>query len=430
MNLKGKRFLITHSIIQGIMESTVVALELAEYLQSKGAKVTVYTSYFGNPAMKFFSEKKINVVGGTEEPRLNLEDYDYIWVHSQVLPFSFIEQLGQKIPKRMPVFIFNHMSALEEVSDEHPYIHGLEEALSSLSLFVSLETQKKQLPFYSKKLAFELYRNPAPMSYVNLRYAPRADLRKILIVSSHPPAELLEAKEILKKKGYTVESLGEKQEKDTLAKPKLLGQYDLIITIGKTVQYCLTAGIPVYVYDHFGGDGYLTEGNYQSIADRNYSGRNSKKKVANELVADILSGYGDAVKYQVKNRDAFIDELSIEKVLPDILNSIKPRKIEQFSVGFTKTMLSAQRFGNRFYKYWGWLKDVERYRDQLWSESVELRNDNEQLKKNIEVLNREKESLFNETQKLLNSKSYKLGRFVATPIITLKRVARRFRREK
>lgn len=33
---------------------------------------------------------------------------------------------------------------------------------------------------------------------------------------------------------------------------EILSQYDVAITIGKTVQYCLVMGVPVYVYDKFG----------------------------------------------------------------------------------------------------------------------------------------------------------------------------------
>ena len=47
-----------------------------------------------------------------------------------------------------------------------------------------------------------------------------------------------------------------------------LQQYDLVITIGRTVPRCLAMGVPVYVYDYLGGPGYLTEANF-SLAERN-----------------------------------------------------------------------------------------------------------------------------------------------------------------
>ena len=59
--------------------------------------------------------------------------------------------------------------------------------------------------------------------------------------------------------------------------PDLLLKFDLILTIGKTVQYGLVLGIPVYNYDHFGGDGYITlqnidfESNYGFTGKPNYT---------------------------------------------------------------------------------------------------------------------------------------------------------------
>lgn len=58
IKLKGSRFLITQPMIAGINGSTTVTLELADYIQSKGGIVQVYTYYLGHPAQKFFEEKK------------------------------------------------------------------------------------------------------------------------------------------------------------------------------------------------------------------------------------------------------------------------------------------------------------------------------------------------------------------------------------
>ena len=51
-------------------------------------------------------------------------------------------------------------------------------------------------------------------------------------------------------------------EKPAITSAELLDHYDCVISIGKTVQYCLVQGIPVFLYDRFGGPGYLNESNY------------------------------------------------------------------------------------------------------------------------------------------------------------------------
>ena len=44
-------------MIHGLNGSTLVTLELADYLQNEGAKVEVYTYFFDNPSKHFFDEK-------------------------------------------------------------------------------------------------------------------------------------------------------------------------------------------------------------------------------------------------------------------------------------------------------------------------------------------------------------------------------------
>jgi hypothetical protein len=62
-------------------------------------------------------------------------------------------------------------------------------------------------------------------------------------------------------------------EKPAITSAELLDHYDCVISIGKTVQYCLVQGIPVFLYDRFGGPGYLNESNYELAEYYNFSGR-------------------------------------------------------------------------------------------------------------------------------------------------------------
>ncbi|MGH7218326.1 MAG: glycosyltransferase, partial [Candidatus Microsaccharimonas sp.] len=78
-DLKGKRFLITQSSLRVIAGSEINTLEIADYLQSCGAVVTVYTYFFSEPISTYFHEKGINVV--TDETKLDMKSFDYVWVH-------------------------------------------------------------------------------------------------------------------------------------------------------------------------------------------------------------------------------------------------------------------------------------------------------------------------------------------------------------
>ena len=101
-------------------------------------------------------------------------------------------------------------------------------------------------------------------------------LDKIAIISNHIPQELLELKE--KMGGYyqvDLIGLGYRTEQ---VNAEFLQQYDLVITIGRTVPRCLAMGVPVYVYDYLGGPGYLTEANFSLAERNNFSGRGFEKR--------------------------------------------------------------------------------------------------------------------------------------------------------
>ena len=96
-------------MIRGICGSTMVTLELAEKLQNLGATVTIYTCDYGIPAKSIFETKHLKIDTFQNNPKYKLSDFDYIWVHSQVLPLSIIDALSHKLPSKVPNFIFLHM---------------------------------------------------------------------------------------------------------------------------------------------------------------------------------------------------------------------------------------------------------------------------------------------------------------------------------
>ncbi|MCR5832369.1 MAG: hypothetical protein K6G36_00265 [Candidatus Saccharibacteria bacterium] len=337
----GKRFLITQPMIRGLNGSTMVTLELASFLKSCGAKVVVYTNIALDPALSLFKKAEIRVITPQEKMEFSVNDFDYIWVHSLTLPRSLLDDL--KIErKKNPPFIFLHMSALDQIPDEHPWIYQLEEKLSSLSLYISDGTltanEKYGLP---KKVGF--YRNPAPVEFAEAaRKEAPAELKRLLVVSNHPPKEVLEATEMLEKRGVVVDKLGEGQAKYSLVTPELLKKYDAVITIGKTVQYCLMTNTPVYIYDHFGGEGWLTPKNYDRTKSFNFSGRFTSNKPGAEIAEDLINGFSDAVAFQNSLSLEQKEDFMIDRVLEKILTQVEPRKLGAFDSEYIETVKAAE----------------------------------------------------------------------------------------
>ena len=408
-----KRILITQPMMHWFTGSTVVTIELAEYLQEQGAEVTVYTCFCDDPVRTVCKEKRIRVDRADEEPRYRLSDFDYIWVHSQILPLSIVEELHKKLPKCMPKFVFLHMSAMDWLPDEKPWIKGLEEQLSSVSLTICEEVEEIVVKYFDKPPLMRYFRNPAPIEF-SQRLKPINDkLKNVLIVSNHPPEEVLEAKGILRKQGINVVSLGEYQETYKLTDIKLLSDFDAVITIAKTVQYCLVSGTPVYIYDWFGGPGYLNARNYDKTRWRNYSGRGFKRKSAETIAAEIVKDYARAKRYQQANVGEFAKDLSIEKVVPGIFSELDQRgDLRPLSDSYYESLKSAEIFAEKRFMDASWV----RIRADEAARVPGLERENQKLRNSLRVA----EDDLRIASEKLNAKSYRAFNKIISPYAKLR----------
>ena len=408
--LKNKHILITQPAIRSINGSTVVTLELAQELLNCGAKVTIYTCDYADPAKIIFKKHGIQIDQAQDNPDYRLSDFDYIWIHSQIIPLSIIKHLSRKLPTKLPAFIFLHMSGMDWIPDEKPWIYNLENQLSSMSLFICEEVKNVNQSILSSKIPTKYFRNPAPAAYKDRSLKPSDHLQKLLIVSSHPPKEVLEAKRILQSKhNIKVDILGEGQEKYELFSKKLLEQYDAVLTIAKTVQYCLLSGTPVYVYDTYGGGpGWLNENNFKDSKIRNFSGYQNDKypnyeggafhyKTANQIATELLNGYHDSLLYHQEHQNDFIASFAIDLVLPQIFTDIKARKITPFSAEYAKSAIAAQLFATDKFKIGGLLYERDRIIHSLAKEKAHLTQENSQLL-----------DFKQKAEAVFNSKSYKI----------------------
>ncbi|MBT1182277.1 hypothetical protein JS531_10045 [Bifidobacterium sp. CP2] len=426
--IKGKRILITHVFIQRLMGSTVLTLELADYLQQQGADVTVFCSEYAEPVRSLFEERHLKVIDD-ENHDFHLADYDIIWLNSQVLPLSLVEELKHPVQETLPAFIFNHMSALDKIADEFPYIYGLEERLASLVLTIAPEVERKILPYFDVIPPHALFPNPAPTAFSELHHdMPEQTLKRVLIVSNHAPQEIHDAAALLESRGIEVAHFGEGGGRPTLVTPERLSGYDAVITIGKTVQYCLTAGIPVYVYDHFGGFGYLDDGNFALAAENNFSGRGGSQHSAEYIADDIITHYPQALAYHTHNRESFINRYSIDCVLPVLLQSVHKRQIEPFSSAYTLSVLSAERGAYRFYRTWSWANYLEDERARLTTRLDQTSEELGNVRAALQTLQDSEARLQHRLQEIESSHAFRIGKVLMLPPHLIKVLTRRLLR--
>lgn len=406
--LKNKRILITHPFLFDINGATNVALELAQYLQKSHAKVRVYTNVFENPIKQFFEKAKIQVDVASDNPRYHFKDFDYIWINSQTFPESLLMELSSKKElANLPTIIFMHMSAHENCADEMPYIYKFEENLSSLSLFVSEEAFRANERYFETPPKHDYYRNPAPTTYCSINKILKKP-KKILVVSNHPCQEILEIRKPLAKKGIVVDYLGIVGDRYTMINEKILSRYDAVISIGKTVQYCLVSGIPVYIYDQFGGPGWLNNNNYLKTREKNFSGRGFQTKTPEKIINELISNYQSAAAYHLDNRPRFQKEYSIDQVIPKLFKhaDLQNKRVAPLSSANIAAHRSLLKLVDINFNKW-----YQVYTNNLLHDEYEsLRQNYNSLKQDYEALNNRTNNLELENQDLktiVNSRSVK-----------------------
>lgn len=268
--------------------SELQILELYRFFKQHQCKVNIFASGYGHPIINFFDVSDI-----LQDPsEIILEKYNIIWNQHFVLPRLF----KNKNQKCNAIIFSVHLSPYEPL--EFCSVPCML-ALDNIHFIAnSYETRDKLLSLGVNK-PIHISFNAAPNDYLT-DDIPK-ELRKIAIVSNHYKGELREAAEILAK-DYQVDIYGRNGGKIEIVTPELIKKYDCIISIGKTVQYSILANRPIYVYDHFGGSGYLNKENYDKAIYYNFSGRGFERKDAKTIVKEIKNGFNDNIHF-IKSRD-------------------------------------------------------------------------------------------------------------------------------
>jgi len=341
MDFRGKEILITQNSLVNYTGSEIATLELSNYFIECGARVTIFTFSFDKPISEEFANNNINIITDINAD-ITLSQFDLLWIHHQLVPIKILDELA--MGHSLPIVVFSHMSSF--IPHESPYIYGLEEEISSLKLFNSNETKKLLSKFFNEKSG-AILPNPTPKSFINKQdIRPKRNTpEKILVVSNHPTHEVIETIKILNNKGVETNIIGV-LDSPRLITPELLINYDAVITIGKTVQYCLVLGIPVYCYDQFGGCGFLNRQNYKKAFEFNFSGRGFDKKTPKSISSELYNGFFEARDYMYANRETAKKQFDIELCLNKVLHNLKPKgltKIDRAAIESYKAALCIEQ---------------------------------------------------------------------------------------
>ncbi|MDB1111873.1 glycosyltransferase [Pseudomonas extremaustralis] len=308
----GKKALVACSRLVDFAGAEIASIEIASTLSDLGFEVVLAAIEVGGVIESEMTASGISFVDLSITSLAN-EKFDFVWVSHYVVAY--------------------HLFARDRISASHGFY-------SSLSHFEPLETPPLPNIFFSQYLVhsqenFEhfserhphlsgrlsIFPNAAPVGYFEIaKQSVHSKLDSIGIISNHAPEEILELIELFKNSAIKVELVG-LQGTPKRVTPKVISEYSAVITIGKSVQYCLAAGVPVYCYDRFGGPGWIVSDVFESAFEKNFSGRCTPRKIsATQIFENIIAGYESTLEQSQVLRGIALDKFSLKNNLKQILN--------------------------------------------------------------------------------------------------------------
>ncbi|PIT53456.1 hypothetical protein BHC44_05765 [Snodgrassella alvi] len=295
--------LILTNHLADLCGSEIQVLEIYNYLKNRKHNVKIYANTMNYPIIQYFD--KNDLLTGIEH--VDLDTIDLVWSQHCLFASLFQNRIYRELHIKL---ISVHLSPYEMLElCSIPYM----KLLKCVFVANSLETKDKLISLGIDNNNIFVSNNCAPSEYLD-NQLKKKNLHNILVVSNHLPQEVIDAIDILSKK-YQVTTIGGK--KPVLVNPELIKKYDMLITIGKTVQYGLLSGVPVYCYDHFGGPGFLNSKNFNTARYYNFSGRGFNKKTAKQIILEIEENFEYASDFssQLSDKSQFLLENFMEIIV-------------------------------------------------------------------------------------------------------------------
>ena len=291
------RVLLCNNALRNHTGSEIHCRELAEHLIANGHSVTAASFLIGEPIAGELERAGAEIVP-LDSGRL-VSEWDLIWTH-HVTCFAEIHARRRLRARSHVHGLLSSVLPIERV----PFPADIALDTRHFTLLANAPlTANVAKPLLPNRMHINILWNLAPPIWQVAEGRRRETLGKIAVVSAHPPAELLELEQLAGRHGLQLQFFGNNADNSVRITPEVLTPFDAVITIGKTVQYCLAAGIPVFVYDHFGGPGWLDRLNIEAAEHDNYSGKCTPgPRPAETLWNELTGGFAEAVVFHLARR--------------------------------------------------------------------------------------------------------------------------------
>lgn len=293
--------IITNNCVKFHSGSEMITLDLCDYFVNRGCNVYLCAMEIGNPLAKHLNPKVKRIE--LKKQQIPIKQADLVIGHHK----NVIDKVMERV--QCSRVIQNSLSIYG----------GIEDYSKKANRLFANSQETKAIKQNGVSLPIEVFVNSCNNTYFQKEKHLNSKIKKIGIITNHQWYKGL--------KKPNIEIIGGWNAKFVNA--DLLLRYDVVITIGRTVQQCMCLGIPVYCYDHFGGPGYITLDNIEFNERMNFSGRqkegNAKEKKDHnfeKIFADIYNNYDTICKKQEEIRKIARQRYNFQKNLDAVIKDI------------------------------------------------------------------------------------------------------------
>jgi hypothetical protein len=329
MSEHKKRVLITTLFVNAFSGSELHTVAIAKSFMRCGYDVTIATFHFSYPLQLEIDRNQIHVINAFQD-KLPYDHYDIFFAqHYVVAEYIIINNVFTF--DKLSVSVLGPLEPLETL----PLFAETE---ADLITFVSDETRDIHVSYSSNSIlnrSFIFYNYAEDQWFNSYDEKREPQLQKLAIVSSHIPPELLDFIKLAESNGITVDCFGYKNIFTEIS-PEILVPYDVVISIGRTVQATMALGIPIYCYDHFGGPGYINILNFEINKRTNFAGRKINRRITGlDIYQEICDGFLAAFNERQLIYELAKDNFRLKNIFDSYLNClfelpITRRSLENF----------------------------------------------------------------------------------------------------
>lgn len=300
--------------MSGLHGSFLHIMEYAKFFKSMDAEIFLGSVFMGAKIKEIAAKEKYHLYPINKLPVH--QEFDLVYsLHIFLFPYLLFKGLAYKHAIHA---LLSVKSPLEQLppSCMYPYF----DLITVLSPEIAMRYNDE---FQISPSRFMLVPNPIPLNFLSKSKEKtewNEKISRVAVVSNHKLPELIEMAHMAP---WHTDFFGMEYGNSVNITPELLLGYDAIITIGKTVQYGMSLGIPIFEYDHNGGCGWITPQNMEIEAMTNFSGRSTfKKRDGEKLVKDMKEGYGEAISQIASLREKALKRFSIIELIKSQLKTI------------------------------------------------------------------------------------------------------------